>query len=112
MKVIRVHFWLLFALQEAKFRLKRLRAMLFGEKAEEAKKRHPQAVVAGGGAKGGMGAARQKRVSRLEDNGPAGRSAGGHRPGHGRGALRRIGGAERVECRHEEWGVGERCPRL
>ena len=31
-QVLRMYFWLLFASQEAKFSLKRLRTMLFGEK--------------------------------------------------------------------------------
>ena len=36
--------------------------------------------------------------------------AGGHRPGYGRLGADAYEGAERVECRHEELAVGQRCP--
>src|SRR5919201_4559504 len=57
-QVLRWYFWLLFALQEARFSLKRLRAMVFGDRA----KRRPQksssgGVSASGGSAGGPGAA-------------------------------------------------------
>ena len=35
---------------------------------------------------------------------------GGHRPGTGRLGAEAYTGAERVECRHEELAVGQRCP--
>src|SRR4030095_6735477 len=35
---------------------------------------------------------------------------GGHRPGTGRLGADAYEGAERVECRHEELAVGQRCP--
>jgi hypothetical protein len=35
---------------------------------------------------------------------------GGHRPGTGRLGAAAYGGATRVECRHEELAVGQRCP--
>ena len=35
---------------------------------------------------------------------------GGHRPGYGRLGAEAYAGAERVECRHEELAVGQRCP--
>ncbi len=38
-QVLRVYFWLLFALQEARVSLKRLRAMLFGEQPKQRKAR-------------------------------------------------------------------------
>jgi hypothetical protein len=47
-KVLTFYFWLLFALREAKRSLKRLKTLVFGEKA---KKREPSA--SGGGATGG-----------------------------------------------------------
>lgn len=110
-KLIAFHFWLLFALQEAKFGIKRLRAMLFGEKPQ---KRQKQTSSSGssdcGGGAGGVGAAStEASVSTVEDNSPQG-SAGGRRPGHGRQGAEAYGGAERVVCCHEELAVGERCP--
>ena len=35
---------------------------------------------------------------------------GGHRAGYGRLGAEAYAGAERVECRHEELSVGQRCP--
>ena len=35
---------------------------------------------------------------------------GGHRPGTGRLGAAAYAGATRVECRHEELAVGQRCP--
>jgi len=50
-KVLTFYFWLLFALREAELSLKRLKALVFGEKP---KKREPP--VSGGAAGGGGGA--------------------------------------------------------
>lgn len=57
-QVLRWYFWLVFALQEARFSLKRLRALVFGDRA----KKRPQqpssgGVSARGGDAGGPGAA-------------------------------------------------------
>ena len=51
-KVLTFYFWLLFALREAKLSLKRLKALVFGEKP---KKREPPSTggAAGGGSRGG-----------------------------------------------------------
>ena len=38
------------------------------------------------------------------------KAKGGHRPGTGRLGAEAYVGAERVECRHEELAVGQRCP--
>jgi transposase len=110
-KLITFHFWLLFALQEAKFGLKRLRAILFGEKPKKRQKQTSSSGSShGGGGAGDMGAAStEASVSTVEANSPQG-SAGGHRPGHGRQGAEAYGGAERIVCRHEELAVGERCP--
>ena len=40
-QILQWYFWLLFALQEARFSLKRLRAMLFGEKPQKRKEPPP-----------------------------------------------------------------------
>ena len=39
-----------------------------------------------------------------------GQPKGGHRAGTGRLGADADVGAQRVECRHEEWAVGQRCP--
>jgi hypothetical protein len=108
-QLIRVYFWLLFALQEARFSLKRLRHLLFGDKRKKrkggtrdrssgpAEGDGPAAAAGGGEAPPGAAAGRQG-------------AAGGHRPGHGRQGAETYVGAERVQCRHETLGVGERCP--
>src|SRR5215471_3769669 len=49
-QALRWYFWLLFALQEARFSLKRLRALVFGGRT---KKRPPKPSSGGGSASGG-----------------------------------------------------------
>jgi transposase len=102
-QVLRWYFWLLFALQEARFSLKRLRALVFGEKPKKrtAPPTDPSATP---------------RESDEEAN-AAGRKARGdrpsaavERPGHGRWGAQVYRGAARVECRHETLAVGKRCP--
>jgi len=102
-KLITFHFWLLFALQEAKFGLKRLRAILFGEKPQERPKQTSSSGSCdGGGGTGGMEAAStEASVSTVDDHSAQG-AMGGHRPGHGPQGAEAYGGAERVGCRHEE----------
>src|ERR671928_1863396 len=58
-QVLQWYFWLVFALQEARFSLKRLRALVFGDRA----KKRPQQPSSGGvsdsgGSAGGSGATR------------------------------------------------------
>ena len=100
-QVVRWLFWLVFVVQEAKLSLKRLRTVLFGKGAHVSQARAPEAAstsheLVGEGA--GAGAASPPKP------------AGGHRPGTGRLGAEAYAGAERVECRHEELAVGERCP--
>jgi transposase len=110
-QVLRVYFWLLFALQEATFSLKRLRALLFGDKPK--KRQQPPSASgssAGGGGAGDVGAASTvARGSTAEDPRPQ-EAADGHRPSHGRQGAAAYSGAERVVCRHEALAAGERCP--
>jgi transposase len=108
-KVLTFYFWLLFALREAKLSLKRLKTLVFGEKA---KKREPPGsggAAGGGGGKGGTGAAADPRER--QSAGERGQAeAGERRPGHGRQSAAVYRETQRVECRHEELAVGERCP--
>jgi transposase len=110
--VLQWYFWLVFALQEAKFSLKRLRTMLFGDKP---KKRQGESPGGSSTADGGDGGTRAEHLEAAGDATKAAAdghqpSAGSHHPGHGRQGAEAYAGAERVVCRHEELAVGERCP--
>jgi len=109
-QVLQWYFWLLFVLQEATFSLKRLRAILFGDKPKKRQSPSSSGSSDGGGGAGEVGAASTAvRGATAEDHRSEG-SAGGHRPGHGRQGAAAYPGAERVTCRHETLAVGERCP--
>ncbi|HEY5868130.1 MAG TPA: IS66 family transposase [Candidatus Tectomicrobia bacterium] len=118
--VIRMYFYVVFALQEAKLSAKRLRSLLFGKHPAPS----PEASSAAGQADGdgpnasavrevdaaGAGATAHQappgELQRSEGTKPT----GGHRPGTGRLGAAAYAGATRVECRHEELAVGQRCP--
>jgi transposase len=109
-QVLQWYFWLLFALQEATFSLKRLRVMLFGDPPKQRQSSSSSGSSdGGGGAADGGAASTVARASTAEDH-RSQRAAGGHRPGHGRQGAAAYPGAERVTCRHETLAVGERCP--
>ena len=109
-QVLQWYFWLLFALQEATFSLKRLRAILFGDKPKQRQSPSSSGSSDGSDGAGDVGAASTAvRGATVEDHRSEG-SAGGHRPGHGRQGAAAYPGAERVTCRHETLAVGERCP--
>jgi hypothetical protein len=123
-QIIRMYFWLVFALQEAKLSVKRLRHLLFGSSAQP-KDRSASEVEATSSEAPGQAAGAAAPVAevapRLETTGrEAGAGAaeseakpkpkGGHRPGTGRLGAEAYTGATRVECRHEELAVGQRCP--
>ncbi len=99
--VLQWYFWLLFALQEATFSLKRLRVLLFGEKPKQRKT--SQADQASGSQKddGRTGVAQAVGVATTASHSSQ-ETAGTRRPGHGRWGAEAYSGAARVECRHEE----------
>jgi transposase len=104
--VLQWYFWLLLALQEATFSLKRLRGLLFGEKPK--KRQDPPPDMSsdssdGTRKSGGAGVSQTQGDSAQE----ASRT---RRPGHGRWGAEAYSGAAHVECRHEELAAGERCP--
>jgi transposase len=108
-QLLRFYFWLLVALQEARFSLKRLRRLLFGDRR---KKRNDGARDGRSGPGEGDGPSAASK-SKEAPPGPAagGQGAcGGSHPGHGRQSAEAYVGAERVVCRHETLAVGERCP--
>ena len=129
-QVVRLYFWLLFALKESKLSLERFRVMLFGEK-PKAPKKPPSETSSGsedrGENDGGSGAASNDyhefddgRGAPSEPPGetpPEGESDSEvktddaePRPGHGRLSIEAYSGAERRECRHQDLAPGDRCP--
>jgi hypothetical protein len=108
-KLITFHFWLLLALQEAKLSLKRLRSLLFGEKPKQPPSRPPDKTPDSRDSDGNTGAARAVELSQA-DGKSSPEEAGHRRSHHGRWGAEAYSGAVRVECRHEELALGERCP--
>ena len=125
-QIIRLYFGLVVALQEAHLSVKRLRNMLFGSRT------HPQERPASavettssevpGQAAGdeeaapvdegapGLESTRREAAPEVSPGGGSPKPKGGHRPGTGRLGAEAYVGAERIECRHEERAVGQRCP--
>ena len=122
-EIARTCLWLVFALQETKITVRRLRRVLFG-KAFEASTPAGQEVLApssAGGDETHAGAARDAGAAetaatpgeappRTSPRPSPDKPKGGHRPGTGRHGADAYVGAERVECRHEELAPGQRCP--
>jgi transposase len=110
-QVLRWYFWLRFALQEARFSLKRLRALVFGD---TSKQRPPKPPAGGGCARGdgagGPGAAPAETPGPQANDANAPPSTRAQRSGHGRQGAQAYRGAEHAVCRHETLAVGERCP--
>ena len=108
-KVLTFYFWLLFALREAKLSLKRLKALVFGEKPKK-----PKPPSSGGTAGGGSPGERQTQPSALPGVSTAPPASLPEKklppPGHGRHGADVYRTAQTVECQHEELAVGERCP--
>ena len=108
-KVLTSYFWLLFALREAKLSLKRIKALVFGEKPKP-----PTPPSAGGTSSGGSGegsilpTGTSREVQSSTSASPPEKKP--PPPGHGRHGADVYREAQTVECRHEELAVGERCP--
>ena len=124
-QVLRWYFWLVAAVQEAKLSLKKLRTLLCGQGPKPPTLCEPEASSVSASSRGdgevsGHGSAREEEIGRSTVVGskPASVGAaaetskprGGHRPGTGRLGAEAYVGAERVECRHEDLAVGQRCP--
>src|SRR5262245_42630749 len=112
-QVLQWYFWLLFALQEATFSLKRLRILVFGEKRSKPQTSPPEASSDASGGPGGASSAPVHAGADTAEEAKAERppSAGERRPGHGRQGAETYRGAEHVVCRHGTLALGERCPR-
>jgi hypothetical protein len=111
-QVLQWYFWLLFALQEATFSLKRLRALVFGEKRRQHQTSPPGASSDVSSGPGGTGRVPAHAVADTTQETTAERpsSAGERRSGHGRQGAEAYRGAEYVVCHHETLAAGERCP--
>jgi hypothetical protein len=117
-RVVRMYFWVAFALQEAKRSVKWLRDVLFGAGRTP---KTPPAAEGSPALSDGLGQGESALVPVVEAAECAGESEpsesavvpqpkGGHRMGTGRLGADAYVGAERTECRHEELAVGQRCP--
>jgi transposase len=124
-QVLRWYFWLAATVQEAKLSLNKLRTLLFGQAPKPPTRCEPAASSGsassrGDGERAGDGSARDEVGGRTTGAGSqpeavasaaeTSKPQGGHRPGTGRLGADAYKGAERVECRHEELAVGQRCP--
>jgi transposase len=119
--VIRMYFYVVFALQEAKLSVKRLRALLFGKSPQPSlAPEEPSASrqADGDGTHASAVLEADAAAAATAHQAPPGASprperampTGGHRPGTGRLGADAYVGASRVECRHEELAVGQPCP--
>jgi hypothetical protein len=104
-QVIRLHFWLMWAVQEAKLSLKRFRQMLFGQPGTTSRDAPAESEAE---ADERTEVPSSSLTKGQENRGP--RQRGGHHPGQGRQGADAYVGAERIECRHETLAVGQRCP--
>jgi len=120
--VIRMYFYVVFALQEAKLSAQRLRSLLFGKRPEpspspeassaaaQAESDGPHAAAVLKAAADGAGATGNQAPPGAAPRPERAQPTGGHRPGTGCLGAAAYTGATRVECRHEELAVGQRCP--
>jgi hypothetical protein len=112
-QVLQWYCWLVCALQEATFSLKRLRGLLCGEKPKKRQTSPPPGASSDvGGGPGGTDSGPAHAVAEATQATEAERpsSAGERRPGHGRQGAETSRGAEHVVCHHETLAAGERCP--
>ena len=99
-KVLTSYFWLLFALREAKLSLKRIKALVFGEKPKPPKPPSSGGTSSGGSGEGSIpppGTSREEQSS-TSASPPEKKPP---RPGHGRQGTEVYRAAQTVECRHE-----------
>src|SRR5215470_6139535 len=102
------YFWLLFALQEATFSLKRLRVLLFGAKPHTRKTTPPPKVASNAGhGPGEMDSAPAQSVPDATETPEVAQppSPGERHPGHGRQGAESYRGAAHVVCHHEALAV-------
>jgi transposase len=115
MEVLRWHFWLMWIIDEAKMSLKTLRTLLFGRgpkppELSPAEVTPACALSSGDSEATGSASSRDAAVGSSEDAVSPPKAKGGHRPGTGCLGASAYSGATRIECRHDELAVGQRCP--
>ena len=120
--IIRMYFHVAVALQKGKLSTKRLRSLLFGQPPTPSPLPEESfAASQGDGDEARVSAvlaADAQPEAAVAPQAPPGASQrpegakpqGGHRPGTGRLGAAAYAGATRIECRHEELSVGQRCP--
>jgi len=100
-KVLTFYFWLLFALREAKLSLKRVKALVFGEKPKK-----PKPPSSGGTSRGESAGGSETASSASHGVSTAAPASLPEKkpppPGHGRQGAGVYRAAQTVECRHEE----------
>jgi hypothetical protein len=108
-QVLTFYFWLLFALREAKLSLKRLKALVFGEKPKK-----PTPPSSGGTLGGGSPGERETTTGAAPEASSSAAAPSPEKkappPGHGRHGADVYRAASIVECRHDTLAVGQRCP--
>ena len=121
-EIVRTCLWLVVALQETKMTLKRLRRLLFGKhlKASPGPQESSESSQAGGEETSASGVLETDAGGSAVTVGEASPEPsqsperatpkGGHRSGTGRLGAAAYAGATRIECRHDELAVGQRCP--
>jgi len=101
-EVLRTYMWLIWTLQETRLSLKRFRQMVFGPPVKVPQEAEvPRDAIAD---------ERSQSSSSSSPKALKPRRLGGHLPGQGRLGADAYVGAKRIECRHDELAVGERCP--
>ena len=108
-KVLTFYFWLLFARREAKLSLKRIKALVFGEKPKPPKPPASGGTPSGGSTSGSAGPTGTSHEGQAVAESPASETKP-RPPGHGRQGAEVYRAAQIMECRHEELAVGQRCP--
>jgi hypothetical protein len=116
-QVLRLYFWLMVTVDEAKMSIRRLRALCFGRGRQAKASSEPAASTpwsgapaAGAEATAGSAALVTEEEAAALPIASSSKAKGGHRAGTGRLGAAAYAGATRVECRHEELAVGQRCP--
>jgi hypothetical protein len=98
-KVLTFYFWLVFALREAKLSLKRIKALVFGEKPKPPKPPAGDGTPSGGsGGENGASPSSSQGEPAADPAAPPAQKP--PPPGHGRQGAEVYRAAETVECRH------------
>ena len=111
-KLVRVYFWLTFALSETKISLKRLKLALFGKGAKNTppSSGDDQEGDSETGAAPSAPAWPGEKGTPSDEAAPSTEGDGERRCGHGRQSATVYDGADRVHCRHDTLAAGQRCP--